>query len=168
MKSYDKKLTFIALRADNLSLAKIADQLGVSRHTCSKWNREYHQEISEEQDKRHEECKELYFIQCKARIKRLSDTLKRIDSELCNKDFSQISPENLLRLKLKYESELAKENATISDISIADGSPDKITQAISEIHRMIVDGTISEEQAKLRLETIRTMIHANEHCASEW
>ena len=168
MEAYNKKLMFITLRAENLSLSKIAEELGVSRRTCSKWDREFHQQISDEQNKRQEEFKDLYFVQRNARIKRLSDTLKRIDDELCKKDFSKIPTESLLKLKLKYESELAKENSANAEISIDGGSSDKINQAISQIHQMLVDGTISDTQAKLRLETIRTMIHANEKSVVTW
>lgn len=168
MESYNKKLMFVTLRANNLSLTKIADELGVSRRTCSKWDKEFSQQILEEQKKRQEECKELYFIQRKARIKRLSDTLKRIDNELCDKDFSEIPTENLLKLKLKYESELAKENFTRSEISIDGGDTDRIKKAISDIHKKIADGSISGEQAKLQLETIRTMIQANKQTVEEW
>ena len=168
MESYNKKLMFITLRADNLSLARIASELGVSKRTCSNWEKEFKLQISEERKKRYNECNDLYFIQREARIKRLSDTLKRIDNELCNKDFSEVSTEDLLKLKLKYESELAKENSNSSEISIEGGDSNKLKRAISNIHSMVADGTISGEQAKLRLDAIRIMIQANKQAVDEW
>ena len=167
MESYDKKLMFIALRADNISLAKIANDLGISKRTCSVWNKELNQQVLEERTKRQNECKELYSIQREARIKRLTETLIRIDQELMKKDFSEISAENLLKLKLRYETELAKNNSNGSEVSISGGSVDTIKQAISEIHEMIGKGYISAGEAKLQLETIRTMMQANKH-DTEW
>lgn len=102
MKTTDKKLEFIRLRAEGKSYRAIEETIGVSRSTCSEWERDLSSEITCLQQESLEELYNAYGMAREARIRRLGDTLQRIDEAIAEVDFTQIAPERLLDLKLKY------------------------------------------------------------------
>lgn len=147
------------MRANGDSLATIADELGVCIKTCSNWEAKMKKEIEEQRARNMEEVAEIYSIQRDARIKRLTNMIKRIDNELENKDFSQMSVESLLKLKLRYEIELAKDNVSLSVFpSLKKANGDSMRKHLIDIINGLSNGTLSESHAKVQLESVRLLL----------
>lgn len=109
MKSQSKKEQFIFLRAENESYAEIAQKLGISKSTCQKWNDELEFAISEQKQENLERLYNAYFMTKESRIKKLGDSLEKIDNALEKADFSTLPADKLLDLKLKYTNALKEE-----------------------------------------------------------
>ena len=169
MESFEKKLKFIELRANKYSYDKIAKELHISKRTCINWNKELSNEINTAKIKYIDESKAQYSLMRESRVKRLTDVLKKIDEELSEKDFSTVSTENLLKLKLRYETELAKENVSSCSIKrIQKGTVDEIKSLISSIYQELQEGSLSENQVKIQLETLKTMLQALKQDNLNW
>lgn len=169
METFEKKLKFIELRANNYSYDRIAKELHISKRTCINWNKELSNEINTEKNKYIDESKAKYSLMRESRVKRLTDVLEKIDKELLEKDFSTVSTENLLKFKLRYETELAKENVSSCSIKrIQKGTVDEIKSLISSIFQELQEGSLSEKQVKIQLETLKTMLQALKQDNLNW
>ena len=169
METFEKKLKFIELRANNYSYDRIAKELHISKRTCINWNKELSNEINTEKNKYIDESKAQYSLMRESRVKRLTDVLEKIDKELLEKDFSTVSTENLLKFKLRYETELAKENVSSCSIKkIQEGTVDEIKSLISSIYQELQEGSLSENQVKIQLETLKTMLQALKQDNLNW
>jgi transcriptional regulator with XRE-family HTH domain len=157
MKPTEKKLEFIRLRAEGKSYRAIETEIGVSRSTCSEWERELSADIAR---LRHESLEELYSaygMAREARIRRLGDTLQRIDEALEAVDFSQLPPERLLDLKLKYTAAL-KDEYTPTAYADASGAAEDTLNAIQDLYRRTASGETTTEQAKTELNILDHMV----------
>ena len=169
METFEKKLKFIELRANNYSYDRLAKELHISKRTCINWNKELSNEINTEKNKYIDESKAKYSLMRESRVKRLTDVLEKIDKELLEKDFSTVSTENLLKFKLRYETELAKENVSSCSIKrIQKGTVDEIKSLISSIFQELQEGSLSEKQVKIQLETLKTMLQALKQDNLNW
>lgn len=156
MKTADKKRDFILLRAEGKSYRAIEQELGVSRSTCSAWEKELREDID---GLRHENLEELYTqygMAREARIRRIGDTLSRIDEALDHVDLTSISPERLLDLKLKYTAAL-KDEYSAASLSPTGASADTL-EAIQDLYRRTASGDTTIEQAKTELNVIDHMV----------
>lgn len=109
MNNTDKKKRFIELRANGESYSTIAKTLHVSKSTLTRWNKELSAEIATTKQKELQTLYKLYGMEKEARVKQLGETLKKIDKAIDAADFSQITPDKLLDLKLKYLTTLKGE-----------------------------------------------------------
>jgi len=109
MKPTEIKTKFVDLRAKGWSFDKIASELKVAKKTLLNWNQELKKEIEELKAIELKSLREQYYINQYQSIKTIGETLERINQEINQMDFSQIPPEKLLELKLKYMRELKKE-----------------------------------------------------------
>ena len=109
MKPMELKQEYIRLRAEGKSYSYIADQLHISKSTCTKWERDLAAEIDELKRAELAELYESYSMTKQARIKRLGDTLEKINTALEQADFSEVDPAKLLDFKLKYTEALKGE-----------------------------------------------------------
>ena len=109
MKPIELKQEYIRLRAEGKSYSYIADQLHISKSTCTKWERDLAAEIDEVKRAELAELYESYSMTKQARIKRLGDTLEKINTALEQADFSEVDPAKLLDFKLKYTEALKGE-----------------------------------------------------------
>ena len=109
MKPIELKQEYIRLRAEGKSYSYIADQLHISKSTCTKWERDLATEIDELKRAELAELYESYSMTKQARIKRLGDTLEKINTALEQADFSEVDPAKLLDFKLKYTEALKGE-----------------------------------------------------------
>ena len=109
MKPIELKQEYIRLRAEGKSYSYIADQLHISKSTCTKWERDLAAEIDELKRAELAELYESYSITKKASKKRLGDTLEKINTALEQADFSEVDPAKLLDFKLKYTEALKGE-----------------------------------------------------------
>ena len=159
MKTAEKKEQFILLRAEGLSFQRIITRLRISKATCSKWEREFSERIRGAKEERLEDLYTLYRIGREAHIKKLGETLKRIDSEIAKRDFSEIPAEKLLKLKLDYEDRLqaqrtepAEENA-----AFAEYTQEELLKATAILYERIKAGSVTMQQARAELATLESM-----------
>ena len=111
MKPIEVKREFIELRAAGKSYAQIADALHISKSTCTAWERELSDQISDLRRAQLGELCESYGIAKEARIKNLGDTLDKINAAISEADFTSVDPAKLLEYKLKYTEALKAEYA---------------------------------------------------------
>lgn len=156
MKTADKKRDFIRLRAEGKSYRAIEQEIGVSRSTCGEWERELRADIDA---LRHESLEELYTqygMAREARIRRIGETLRRIDSALEEVDLSTLSPERLLDFKLKYSAALREEYSAAAPMEATGAATDTL-EAIQELYRRTASGDTTIEQAKTELSILDHM-----------
>ena len=158
MTTNDTKLRFVEMRANNLSLSSIANELHISRGTCSRWVKELESDIAVKQAERKAEITDLYAMDRQHRINRLQAVLQRLDKAISNADFSQMSPEALLKMKLRYESELSREYPIPDTKNLSEYSYKAIVDKINNLQGKYESGEISLEQLKASLSALDMMI----------
>lgn len=109
MRTNEDKLKFIQMRAENKSYGTISKEMGLSTDTCSKWENELESQIKEHKAEQLDELYTAYYMTKEARIKQLGESLKTINTALEGRDLTEMQPEKLFDLKLKYMAELNKE-----------------------------------------------------------
>lgn len=164
MKPQEMRLQFVQMRAEGLSYDKIAAALHISKATCTAWERELRPEVNRLQ---HESLTALYTaygMQKEARIKRLGDTLQRIEDALERVDLAAIPPEKLLDYKLKYAQALREEytGATPPPIMEEGGTPPELQAAFADIYQRVRRGDITAEQAGQEIKTLSAIMAAND------
>ena len=157
MKTTDKKLEFIRLRAEGKSYRAIEQEIGVSRTTCGEWEKELSADIARLKQESLEEVYAQYGMAREARIRRIGDTLRRIDEALADVDLSALPPEKLLDFKLKYSAAL-RDEYTATASTEATGAADDTLEAIQGLYRRIATGETTTEQAKTELSVIDHMV----------
>ena len=146
MKQQEHKTEFIRMRAEGRSLRAISAELGVSKSTLSEWDKALSEEISQLKRENLEELYTAYGMAKEARIKRLGDTLRRIDSALDAVDLSELPPDKLLLYKLKYQEALREEySAPAADVS---GEAEETLEALRDLYRRTASGETSINKAK--------------------
>ena len=106
MKPTEVKAKFIILRAEGWSYSRIAAELNINKQTCSNWERELSEQVAQRRAERLEELYEAYGVGREHLIKKLGEVIERIDAALAEKDFSEMSTGQLLKLRLDYEDKL--------------------------------------------------------------
>lgn len=157
MKPAEKKLEFIRLRADGKSLRAIEKELSVSRSTLSEWEKELSAEIYQLRQDNLTALYETYGAAREARIRRIGETLSRIDAALDKVNFEEISPEKLLDYKLKYQNALRDEYSS-SAFTEATGAAEDTLEAFKDIRRRAASGEITTDQAKTEINLLDHMV----------
>ena len=168
MTTNDTKLRFVEMRANNMSLSAIASKLHISRGTCSKLEKELESDIAVKQAERKAEISNLYAMDRQHRINRLQAVLERLDKAISNADFSQMSPEALLKMKLRYESELSREYPISDGKGLSEYSYKAIMDKVNDIQKKYESGEISTEQLKTSLTALDMMIKGISKDGTEW
>ena len=168
MTTNDIKLKIVEMRANNMSLASIAKELHISRTTCSKWVKELESDIAIKQSERKSEISDLYAMDRQHRINRLQAVLERLDKAISNADFSQMSPEALLKMKLRYESELSREYPITDSKGLFEYSYKAIIEKINDLQSKYESGEISTEQLKGSLSALDMMIKSISKDGAVW
>lgn len=158
MKTTDKKLEFIRLRAEGNSYRAIEQEIGVSRTTCGEWEKELSADVARLKQERLEEVYAQYGMAREARIRRIGDTLRRIDEALADVDLSALPPEKLLDFKLKYSAAL-RDEYTATASTEATGAATDTLEAIQGLYRRIATGETTTEQAKTELSILDRMVN---------
>lgn len=153
MKTADKKMEFIRLRAEGKSYRTIEAEAGISRSTCSEWEKELRGEVARLRQERMEEVYTSYGMAKEARIRRLGETLGRIDSALAEADLTTIAPEKLLDLMLKYASALREEYAPAA-YTLTEGTGEETLEAVIDLQNRVATGETTPDQAKTELTLI--------------
>lgn len=98
MKDANKKSEFIELRAKGMSFAKISEQIGVSKPTLIQWSKELEFEVSNLKAIEMEAFYEEYRLNREARIKRLSNQLNKLETEIDGRNLEDIPTSKLFDL----------------------------------------------------------------------
>ena len=162
MKPQDMKLQFVHMRAEGKSYSAIAADLHISKATCTSWERELKEEIGRLQQEKLNELYSSYGMEKEARIRRIGDTLHRIDRALEEADLSVIPPEKLLDFKLKY-SEALREEFTGLNPPPAFGdcaSPEELQAAFKDVYDRVRRGDITADQAGQEIKVLASILQA--------
>lgn len=109
MKPAEIKQEYIRLRAEGRSYSYIADKLHIAKSTCTAWEKELEAEVAQLKREELKSLYDAYGMTKEARIKKLGDTLERVEDALGAVDLKTIPPEKLLDFKLKYTEALQRE-----------------------------------------------------------
>lgn len=149
MKPVEQRAEYIRLRAEGKSYSAICEQLHISKSTCSKWEKDLKAQIDELKRAELAELCESYGMTKEARIKRLGETLGRIDAALEQVDFSTVDPAKLLDFKLKYGEALKGEYVETTPPLQLDSIDGKaIVSALGDLLNRVRAGDITTEQAQ--------------------
>lgn len=149
MKPAELKKEYIRLRAEGKSYSSIAEQLHISKATCTKWERELSEQIDELKRAELAELCESYSMSKEARIKRLGDTLEKINEALEKTDFSTVDPAKLLDFKLKYTEALKGEYiGTKPALELDNIDAKDIVAALGDLLNRVRAGEVTTEQAQ--------------------
>ena len=170
MKTADKKEKFILLRAEGLSFAKIATELGLSKSTCSKWEKDFTEQIRRAKEERLADLYTLYRVGKEAHIKKLGETIQRIDEALAQKDLTEIPADKLLRLKLEYEDRLQAQRTepTEGEETFTQYTTEEMLKAVGSLYERIKAGEITPQQAKTELNTLEGVRRAMADSMTLW
>jgi transposase len=163
LKPAEQKTEFIRLRAEGKSYSVIADTLHISKSTCTAWERELKDAIAELKQEQLNELYSSYYMTKEARIKKLGDTLDRINTALDGADLSQIPPEKLLEFKLKYTEALKGEytgSGTPYQFTTDKIEPKDIVTALGDLLNRVRAGEVTPEQANRESTVIANLLRA--------
>lgn len=170
MKPTAVKGEFIQRRAEGQSYDAIAQALKISKSTCSAWEAELGAQIALRKQQELNDLYNQYGLVKTARIKRLGDTLAKIDEAIEAVDLTQIPPEKLLRLKLEYARELRDEYKGSAEALLPDegsATDSNVYFVLVNIYNRLSSGEISVQQAKVELEALRQLKGAFDRATSE-
>ena len=158
----DKQAEFIKLRARGLSLRQCGEALGTNKDTCNKWDRELKAQIAKHKSERLQDVYTEYGMYKEARIKALGTALNSIDTELSNRDLSDVPTDKLLDYKLKYTTALSEEYVPISaqtdEGQVLDAKT--IINRLDDLYKRVRDGETTKEQAQTELVVLSGMLRA--------
>jgi hypothetical protein len=109
MNKLEKKERFIRLRAQGVPYSEIEKELGTTKKTLIKWERELLEDIKEEQAAEIEHIRSVYWAEKRERIDFLMERQKRLHEEEQKRDLSEIPTAKLLGLESQTSEQLKKE-----------------------------------------------------------
>ena len=109
MATIDEKKEFIKLRAQGISLGKIAVRLKKSKTTLIKWEREFEEEIAQLKSIELESLYEMYYLSKQNRIKTYGEMLIQIKDALDLKGFKDMPVDKLLKYYTHFYALLKEE-----------------------------------------------------------
>lgn len=163
MKPAELKKEYLRLRAEGKSYSAIAEQLHISKATCTKWERELKDQIDELKRAELAELCESYSMTKEARIRRLGDTLDKINEAVDKADFSAVDPAKLLDYKLKYMEALKGEYVGTIPAPELDATDAKgIVAALGDLLNRVRAGEVTTEQAQKESAVLSQLLKAYE------
>lgn len=151
MKDTETRIAFIQARAEGKSYDTIAQELGVSKGTCTNWERELRTDIEALKQAQLDELYTAYNMKRDARIKALGDFLRDIDTALQGKDLDEIPADKLLDLRLKYSRELRTEYIEPVDLPQGDNTLDELIEQYDALYRDAKTGRYTPADIKAQL-----------------
>lgn len=149
MKPVELKKEYVRLRAEGQSYSFICEQLHISKSTCTKWEKALAAQIDELKRTELAELCESYSMTKEARIKRLGDTLEKINAALEQADFSTVDPAKLLDFKLKYTEALKGEYiGTMPALDLDAIDAKSIVTALADLLNRVRAGEVTTEQTQ--------------------
>ena len=162
MTKLDKQAEFIKLRAKGLSLRQCEEALGTNKDTCNKWDRELKAQIAKHRSERLQDVYTEYGMYKEARIKALGTALNNIDTELSNRDLSDVPTDKLLDYKLKYTTALSEEYVPIAPQTDEGRELDakEIIRRLDDLYTRVRSGETTKDQASTELVVLGGMLRA--------
>ena len=160
----EQKRQFVMMRAEGKSFASICDALHISKSTCSAWQRDLQDQISAAKQDRMNELFDAYQMGREARVKRLGDTLARIEDAIAAADLSEVPLTRLLDLKLKYLAALKEEYTGTEPPQTISGevTGTKIVEAVADLLNRVRTGDATEAQASKEGSVLASLLKAYE------
>ena len=100
--------SFMALRANGWSLAKISKELNVSKSTLWEWDNKQQNEIHLLKHLQLEKLQERYLPTYEEELSKLRSYLDRLENALETQDFNKMGPEYVLQMALQLRARLGK------------------------------------------------------------
>lgn len=150
MKDTETKLAFIQARAEGKSYRTIQEELGIAKATCSNWERELRADIEALKREHMEELYSAYGMTREARIGALGDTLAKIDKQVEETDLGELSPKDLLELRIKYHRALKEEYIEPIEVD-TDDTLDGLLEQYNQLYRESKTGKYSPADVKAQL-----------------
>ena len=150
MKDTETKLAFIQARAEGKSYSSISKELGISKATCTSWEKSLRADIDALKLARTEELYTAYNMKRDARIRDLGETIRSLDSAIAQKDLTEIPAEKLLELRLKYGKALKEEYIEPVEIS-TDDTLDGLLEQYNQLYIESKEGKYSPADIKAQL-----------------
>lgn len=164
MRTLEDKQEFIKLRAEGLSYRQITKETGLAKDTCRRYEKEFREEINQLKADKMQELYKSYHMTKEARIKKLGETLSKINSALDEVDLSTIAPDKLLDYKLKYMEALKSEYTEPSQNRLEGEFDAKdILNSIGDLLNRIQAGTVTPEQASKEMQAYSNLLKAYEN-----
>lgn len=162
IKATEVKTSFVQLRAEGKSYDYIAKELGISKGTCSAWEKELKEAVQELKQEQLAELYNSYAMTKEARVRRLGDTLNSIEEALSKADLESIPAEKLLDYKLKYTEALKNEYTGTAEVyKFADNMQAKdIVQALADLLARVQTGQATQEQAQREMAVLSSLLKA--------
>lgn len=163
MKTQEDKNRFIQLRAEGKSFSVIAKELNISKSTCSEWEKELNKEIATLKQEQLNEIYNSYYMTKEARIKKLGETLNKINSALDNIDLSAVPADKLLDYKLKYTEALKEEytgTTAIPALNTNNIEAKDIIISYVDLLRRVQAGELSTEQINKESTILNNLLKA--------
>lgn len=148
MNNTDKKKRFIELRAAGNSYQTIATELHVSKSTLTRWNKDLSADIAQIKQKDLEALYQSYGMAREARVKQLGEIIKKIDKAIDAADLSEVAPEKLLDLKLKYLTAIKAEYIEPAPALDDDLTAQDLLNAYRDLINRLRAGTVDAGRAK--------------------
>ena len=163
LKPQEQKTEFIRLRAEGRSYSYIAEALHISKSTCSAWEKEMQEAVSDLKRDNLEELYNSFFMTKEARVQKLGETLKDIDTALASADLTEAPVEKLLDFKLKYTEALKAEYIGSGKAYTFDKDnveAKDIVRAFADLLTRVQAGEISTEQASRESAVLSNLLKA--------
>lgn len=164
MKPLDKRRDFVRLRAEGRSYQAISEELHIGKATCTRWERDLKDQIEELKREELHELFTTYHMTKEARIRRLGDTLDKIEDALDQVDLTETDPAKLLDFKLKY-TEALKNEYTGSEPAAklgARATASDIVAALSDLLNRVRAGDATADQAAREAAVLGHLLKAYE------
>lgn len=147
LKTNETRERFIQLRAKGLSYSSIAKQIKVSKSTCSNWEKELKDQISQLKSDRLDDLYQEYGMLKEARIASIGKVLNKIDQAIDEADFSMMTPSQLLDFRLKYQKALNDEYVPTTTNS-AKGNMIEVQTRLLELAELARNHELNDQSAK--------------------
>lgn len=157
----------IELRAEGLSIRKIAGRVHRSRSTIGRWIALWDEEIARRRAIELEALYERAAMTKEARIKRLSTQISAMEKELKSRGLADVSTERLLRLLLEYHEALGAEYVeTEPAAAMGQNEASMDSEKVkSELERLLIrlrSGQVTGERARQEQAGLLSILRAIE------
>ena len=135
MKDQETVQKFIELRSRGISFARIAEKLGVAKSTLILWSREHQHLIQNLRAIEWEDFVDRTLASKEERLKAISEQLRRLETELAQRDLTSIPTARLQGLAEQLRRRLDRETpSTLFSAGVELSRDDESRQAIQDWH----------------------------------
>ena len=160
MKPIEKKEQYIVLRGEGKSIRSACKELDISTSAGQEWEKSLKERIEAEKADRLHELHETYGLMKEKRIERLGSTLNKITQAIGQVDLSNIQPDKLLDLQLKYAEALKAEYTPYREKIEATNPKEALVKVLLDTAEQVRSGELTAEQAKNETQAVANLLKA--------